>query len=144
MKRTAKAIWEGTVKEGNGTVSTQSPALFNIPYSYTSRFEEGMGTNPEELIAAAHAGCFSMAFSAELGKAGFTPGSIETKATITLESGALRASLLEVKARVPGIDSETLNRIANEAKDNCPVSKALKVAISMELEEVKEMESIKS
>ncbi len=143
MKRTAKARWDGSLKEGKGTLSTQSPALFNIPYSYTSRFEEGMGTNPEELIAAAHAGCFSMAFSSELGKAGFSPDSIETKATITLESGAIRTSVLEVKAKVPGIDSETLNRIANEAKENCPVSKALNVAISMELEEVKELESIK-
>jgi osmotically inducible protein OsmC len=144
MKRTAKAKWEGSLKEGKGTLSTQSPALFNIPYTYVSRFEEGMGTNPEELIAAAHAGCFSMAFGAELGKAGFTPEVIETRATITLESGALRTSLLEVKAKVPGCDSETLNRIANEAKENCPVSKALNVTISMELEEVKEMESIRS
>jgi osmotically inducible protein OsmC len=140
MKRTATAKWNGSLKEGKGTLSTQSPALYNLQYSYVSRFEEGIGTNPEELIAAAHAGCFSMAFSAELGKAGFTPENIETKATITLESGALRSSVLEVKVNAPGVDKETINRCANEAKENCPISKALNLAISLELELVNEFQ----
>lgn len=140
MKRTATAKWNGSLKEGKGTLSTQSPALFNLQYTYVSRFEEGIGTNPEELIAAAHAGCFSMAFSAELGKAGFTPESIETKSTITLESGALRSSVLEVKVNAPGVDKETINRCATEAKENCPISKALNLTISMELELVHEMQ----
>lgn len=134
MKRTSTAKWQGTLKEGKGTLSTQSPALYNLDYSFVSRFEEGIGTNPEELIAAAHAGCFSMAFSSELGKAGFTPESIETSCTITLENLTISSSHLKVRANVPGIDQETLKRIANEAKTNCPVSRVLNLEITMELE----------
>ena len=136
MKRTSTAKWNGSLREGKGTLSTQSPALYNMQYSFISRFEEGIGTNPEELIAAAHAGCFSMAFSSELGKAGFTPESIETTSTITLENLTLISSHLIVKANVPGIDQETLKRIANDAKTNCPVSKALNLEITMDLEPV--------
>ncbi len=136
MKRTSKAIWNGSLKEGKGTLSTQSPALYNMQYSFVSRFEEGMGTNPEELIAAAHAGCFSMAFSSDLEKAGFIPKSIETSSTITMENLTIVSSHLKVKANIPGIDQETLNRIANEAKENCPVSKVLNLEITMELEPV--------
>lgn len=136
MKRTSTAKWHGTIREGKGTLSTQSPALYNLDYSYGSRFEEGIGTNPEELIAAAHAGCFSMAFSLGLSNAGFTPESIETSCTITLENLTITSSHLKVKANVPGIDQESLNRIANDAKSNCPVSRVLNLEITMELEPV--------
>lgn len=141
MKRTATAQWNGTLKEGKGTLSTQSPALYNMQYSFVSRFEEGIGTNPEELIAAAHAGCFSMAFSSELGKAGYTPEKIETTATITMENLTLTSSHLKVKASVPGIDEDTLQRIANDAKTNCPISKVLNLEITMEMEPVHEFQS---
>ena len=141
MKRTATAQWNGTLKEGKGTLSTQSPALYNMQYSFVSRFEEGIGTNPEELIAAAHAGCFSMAFSSELGKAGYTPVKIETIATITMENLTLTKSHLSVKASVPGIDEDTLQRIANDAKTNCPISKVLNLEITMKLEPVHEFQS---
>jgi osmotically inducible protein OsmC len=141
MKRTATARWNGTLKEGKGTLSTQSPALYNMQYSFVSRFEEGIGTNPEELIAAAHAGCFSMAFSSELGKAGYTPESIEAACTITMENLTLTSSNLVVKANVPGIDQSTLERIANDAKTNCPVSKVLNLEITMEMEPVHEFQA---
>lgn len=141
MKRTATAKWNGSLKDGKGTLSTQSPALFNMQYSYVSRFEEGIGTNPEELIAAAHAGCFSMAFSNELSKAGFTPESIETTSTITMENLTLTTSHLKVKVSVPGIDQETLQRIADDAKTNCPISKALNLEILMDLEPVQEFQT---
>ncbi|HEX3009145.1 MAG TPA: OsmC family protein [Bacteroidales bacterium] len=141
MKRTSKAQWNGSLKDGKGTISTQSPVLYNTPYSFNSRFEDGMGTNPEELIAAAHAGCFSMAFSNELSKAGYTPESIETQCTITMENLTITASHLNVKANVPGIDPDTLNKIANGAKENCPVSRALNLEISMELESVTAFQS---
>jgi len=135
MKRTASAIWNGTVKEGNGHLTTKSTALNNVAYSWNSRFEEGAGTNPEELIAAAHAGCFSMAFSSEIGKAGFVPESIETSVTITLtpENLTITSSHLEVKAKVPGASKEVVEKCAEDAKANCPVSKVLNLNISMEL-----------
>ena len=104
-----------------------------MPYSWNSRFEEGAGTNPEELIAAAHAGCFSMALSSELGKAGYKPESIETTSTITFENGIINQSHLQVKARVPSINKESMEKCAIEAKTNCPVSKVLKLNITMEL-----------
>src|ERR1700738_1325428 len=104
MKRTASANWKGSGKEGKGTTSTQSGVLNNTQYSYSSRFEEGVGTNPEELIAAAHAGCFTMKLCFVLGAAGVTPSNIDTKCTITLDNGAITESHLEVKATVPGID----------------------------------------
>ena len=132
-KRFATAKWLGTGKEGSGTVSSQSGAFSDAQYSYKSRFEEGTGTNPEELIAAAHAGCFSMKLSFVLGEAGFTPDSIETKCTVSLDSGVITESHLDVKATVPGLDNNKFVELANAAKDGCPVSKALSsVSISLD------------
>lgn len=132
MKRTATAVWNGSGKEGNGKLSSQSTALNGFQYSYNSRFEEGVGTNPEELIGAAHAGCFSMKLSFVLGAAGFTPENIETSCTITLDNGAITNSHLVVKATVPGIDAQKFQECAEDAKANCPVSKALNMDITME------------
>lgn len=132
MKRTATAIWNGSGKEGNGTVTTQSTVLQQTQYSYKSRFEEGTGTNPEELVAAAHAGCFSMKLSFVLGAAGFEPESIETSAAINFENGVLTNSHLTVKAKVPGISEEKFKECAEDAKANCPISKALNMSISMD------------
>ncbi len=132
MKRTATAVWNGSGKEGNGKLSSQSTALNGFQYSYNSRFEEGVGTNPEELIGAAHAGCFSMKLSFVLGAAGFTPESIETSCTITLDNGAITNSHLVVKATVPGIDARKFQECAEDAKANCPVSKLLNADITME------------
>jgi osmotically inducible protein OsmC len=131
MKRTATANWKGSGKEGKGTVSTQSGVLKDNQYSYGSRFEEGIGTNPEELIGAAHAGCFSMKLSFVLGAAGFTPENIDTKATVNLESGSIDKVHLEVSAKVPGISGEKFAEAVAEAKVNCPVSKVLKAEISV-------------
>ncbi len=131
-KRFATAKWLGTGKEGTGTVSSQSGAFSDAQYSYKSRFEEGTGTNPEELIAAAHAGCFSMKLSFVLGEAGFTPDSIETKCTISLDNGVITESHLDVKATVPGLDNDKFVELATAAKDGCPVSKALSMNISMD------------
>jgi len=135
MKRSAIAQWNGGLKDGKGTLSTDSRVLAGTQYSFATRFENGVGTNPEELIAAAHAGCFSMALSAELGKAGMTPASIETKATVTLDKTdggfAIAAVHLDVAARVPGADRAAFDRAAETAKANCPVSKVLRAAISM-------------
>lgn len=124
MRRKATAVWNGSGKEGNGQLTTASTVLNNAQYSYTSRFEEGIGTNPEELMAAAHAGCFSMKLSFVLGAAGFTPESIETDCVITLENGAITKSELTTKAKVPGIDAAKFQECAADAKANCPVSKA--------------------
>ena len=132
MKRTATAVWNGSGKEGTGNLTTQSSTLNKTQYSYKSRFEEGTGTNPEELIAAAHAGCFSMKLSFVLGGAGFTPDSIEATSTVTLDNGVITGSHLEVKAKVPGISAEKFKECAEDAKANCPVSKALKMDITME------------
>jgi osmotically inducible protein OsmC len=132
MKRHATAVWNGSGKDGNGTLSTQSTVLQNTQYSYKSRFEDGVGTNPEELIAAAHAGCFTMKLSFVLGAAGFTPDRIDTDCTITLENGVITTSHLQVTATVPGISKEEFDKAAQEAEKECPVSKALKLEISME------------
>jgi osmotically inducible protein OsmC len=132
MSRQATAIWQGSGKEGKGNLTTQSTVIDHVQYSYKSRFEEGPGTNPEELIAAAHAGCFTMKLSFVLGEAGFTPGEIETKCDITLADGAITKSHLSVKANVPGIDKAKFDECAENAKANCPVSKLLNTAISME------------
>lgn len=132
MKRTATAVWNGSGKEGSGHMTTQSTTLNKTQYSYKSRFEEGVGTNPEELIAAAHAGCFTMKLSFVLGGAGFTPDSIETTSTVTLDNGVITSSHLVVKAKVPGITPEKFTEAANDAKANCPVSKVLNAEISME------------
>ncbi|HEV7231826.1 MAG TPA: OsmC family protein [Bacteroidia bacterium] len=132
MKRSSTALWLGSGKEGKGELTSQSTILNKTPYSFKSRFEEGIGTNPEELIAAAHAGCFSMKLSFVLGEAGFTPTSIQTSAAISLESGVINASHLIVKATVPGITEEMFQKCALEAKTNCPVSKLLNTTITME------------
>jgi lipoyl-dependent peroxiredoxin len=124
MRRKATAIWNGSGKEGKGNLSTQSTVLSNTQYSYGSRFEEGVGTNPEELMAAAHAGCFSMKLSFVLGAAGFTPDEINTDCVITLENGTITKSELTTRCKVPGIDAAKFAECAEEAKSNCPVSKA--------------------
>src|SRR5687767_10196441 len=132
MKRTATAVWNGSGKDGSGKLTTQSTVLQQTQYSYKSRFEEGTGTNPEELVAAAHAGCFSMKLSFVLGAAGFEPESIETSAAINFENGVLTNSHLTVKAKVPGISEEKFKECADDAKANCPISKALNISISMD------------
>ena len=132
MKRSASAIWKGTGKEGTGKVSTQTGVIKNKKYDYKSRFEDGTFTNPEELIAAAHASCFSMKLSFVLGAAGYTPRKIETTCTITLEGGVITGSHLDVKAKVPRMKAEKFAECANEAKETCPVSKSLNMAISMD------------
>jgi len=136
MKRTASAIWRGDLKAGNGAISTDSGVLKDTQYSFTTRFENGIGTNPEELIAAAHAGCFSMAFSAELGKAGITPESIQTTATITLETTdagfTVTTSHLDVTAKIPGAEKAKALQIAEAAKAGCPISRLLKANITMD------------
>jgi osmotically inducible protein OsmC len=132
MKRFATANWKGSGKEGKGTNTTQSGVLKDTQYSYSSRFEDGIGTNPEELVAAAHAGCFSMKLSFVLGAAGFTPDNIDTKCTITLDNGTITESHLEVKAKVPGIDKAKFDECIADAKANCPISKLLKANITHE------------
>ncbi len=132
MKRQATAVWNGLGKEGNGHLTTQSTTLNKTQYSFNSRFAEGVGTNPEELMAAAHAGCFTMKLSFVLGAAGFTPESLETQCTITLEDGVITSSHLHLTAKVPGISSEKFQECAADAKANCPVSKAYNMAISLE------------
>ena len=123
MKRFSTANWKGTGKEGTGTVSTQSTVLNNSQYSYSSRFENGIDTNPEELVAAAHAGCFSMKLSFVLNAAGFTADNIDTRCEITLDSGAITESKLTVKATVTGISKDQFDAAVADAKANCPISK---------------------
>lgn len=132
MKRSATAAWKGSGKEGTGTMTTKSTAINNAQYSYKSRFEQGVGTNPEELIAAAHAGCFSMKLSFVLGGMGFEPESIETTSEVDLDNGVIKSSHLTVKAKVPGISPEKFEEAARDAKENCPVSKALNMTITMD------------
>ncbi len=136
MKRKASVVWKGSLKEGKGSISTESGVLKETQYSFGTRFESGLGTNPEELIAAAHAGCFSMAFSAELGKAGFTPDSIETTATIIMEKTdagfTVTESHLDMKAKIPNIDQEKFTAISNGAKAGCPISRLLNAKITMD------------
>jgi osmotically inducible protein OsmC len=136
MKRKASAVWKGGLKDGKGVISSDSGVLSNTQYSFSTRFEDGIGTNPEELIAAAHAGCFSMALSAQLGEAGLKAESIRTTATVTLEKLAggftITAVHLEVTARVPGSDRQAFETAANNAKAGCPVSKVLNAQITME------------
>jgi lipoyl-dependent peroxiredoxin len=135
MKRNASAEWKGGLKDGKGTISTDSGVLADTQYSFGTRFEDGKGTNPEELIAAAHAGCFSMALSGQLGQAGLTAESIRTTASVKLEKTdagfAITSVHLEVKARVPGADQQAFATAANNAKAGCPVSKVLKAEITM-------------
>ena len=135
MQRKAGAVWKGGLKDGKGTVTTGSGVLTSTPYSFSTRFEEGKGTNPEELIAAAHAGCFSMALSAELGKAGMTAENISTEATLTmekLEAGFTITKInLDVNAKIPGGDQTKFAKAAQDAKAGCPVSRVLKAEITM-------------
>lgn len=135
MKKTASAVWHGEVKTGQGSISTQTGVLHDAPYGFKARFEDGPGINPEELIGAAHAGCFSMALSMMLGKENLTPDTINTTAEVTLDPEALEITTihLKVNAKVPGADDATFQRIATAAKEGCPVSKVLKGAsISMD------------
>ncbi len=136
MKRTASAVWSGGLKDGQGKISTESGVLADAQYSFGTRFEDGKGTNPEELIAAAHAGCFSMALSAEIGKAGKTPEKIETEAAVTLlktDAGfTVTAVHLKVKAKVPGWDPQSFKTVAQAAKEGCPISRLLKAEITLE------------
>jgi osmotically inducible protein OsmC len=132
MKRTANAVWNGSGKEGTGHLSTQSGVLKDAQYSYKSRFEQGVGTNPEELVAAAHSGCFAMALSFELQKSGFTPDSLDVTAEVTLENGTVTTSHLILKAKIPGISEEKFKESADTAKANCPISKLLKAEISLD------------
>jgi osmotically inducible protein OsmC len=136
MKRNGSAVWKGSLKEGSGVVSTESGVLSDTQYSFSTRFEDGKGTNPEELIAAAHAGCFSMALSSELGKLDATAESISTTATVSLEKTdagfAITSVHLDVKAKVPSASEETFEKAANNAKNGCPVSKVLNAEITMD------------
>ena len=133
MKFTRKAYanWQGSGKEGKGTLTTPSTVLSQTQYSFSSRFEEGVGTNPEELLGAAHAGCFSMKLSFVLGEAGFTPDSIDTTAKVTFEDGRISQVHLDVTAKVPGISEEQFQQAATDAKQNCPISKSLNAAVTM-------------
>lgn len=136
MQRKSSAVWKGGLKDGKGTVSSASGVLSNTPYSFTTRFENTPGTNPEELIAAAHAACFSMALSAQLGGANLTPESINTSATLTMEKQeagwAITAMHLDVVAKVPGASQEAFKTAADNAKAGCPVSKVLNAKITMD------------
>jgi osmotically inducible protein OsmC len=136
MKRSASAIWQGGLKDGKGTVSTESGALKQLPYSFSMRFEGQPGTNPEELIAAAHASCFSMALSAELGKVGLTAESIRTSAVVTLENVAsgwtVTESNLDVNVKIPGADKAKFDAASAAAKAGCPISRLLNTKITMD------------
>ena len=134
MKRKATAVWSGSGKEGKGHVSTQSSVLSKNQYSFSSRFAEGKGTNPEELVAAAHAGCFAMKLSFILGDAGFTPDELTAECTITLGDGAISESHLVVKGKVPKISREKFQECAEEAKKTCPISKSLNPQIKFTVE----------
>jgi len=136
VNRKASAVWRGSLKEGRGVISTESGVLADTQYSFSTRFENGKGTNPEELIAAAHAGCFSMALSAELGKASLTPDSIATTATVTMEKTDAGFTVtkvhLDVKAKIPGTNQAAFETVANAAKAGCPISRLLKATITMD------------
>jgi osmotically inducible protein OsmC len=136
MKRKASAVWQGGLKDGKGSISTDSGVLSGTQYSFSTRFENGVGTNPEELIAAAHAGCFSMALSAQMGNAGLTVGEIRTTATVTfekLEAGfTLTAIHLDTTVKSPGADKAKFEEAAQNAKTGCPISRALNAAITMD------------
>ncbi len=132
MKRNATAVWNGSGKEGKGHLTTGSTTLNKTQYSFGSRFEEGVGTNPEELMAAAHSGCFTMKLSFDLNAAGFTADEIETRCDITLENGSITKSDLNCRAKVPNIDAEKFKEIAEGAKAACPVSKAYNCEITLD------------
>ncbi len=136
MKRSASAVWRGSLKEGKGTISTESGVLSDSQYSFGTRFESGKGTNPEELIAAAHAGCFTMALSAELGKAGITAEQLNTTAAVTLEQTSagwtVTKSHLTLTAKIPGVDPAKFEAAAKAAEAGCPISRLLKAEVSLE------------
>ncbi|MGQ0810178.1 MAG: OsmC family protein [Nitrospiraceae bacterium] len=136
MKRKASAVWQGDLKSGKGTVSTESGALSQTQYSFTTRFENGQGTNPEELIAAAHAGCFTMALSVQLGNAGLVPDKLETTTTVTfdkLEAGWTVTQIhLDVRGKVPKADKAVFDKAATTAKTGCPISRLLNTTITMD------------
>ena len=132
MKRNAKAVWSGTGKDGKGHLSTQSTVLNKAQYSYNTRFADGIGTNPEELVAAAHAGCFTMKLSFVLADAGFTPEELTTDCAITFENGSITESHLTLHAKVPGISKDKFSDCANDAKKNCPISQLLNTKITMD------------
>lgn len=136
MKRNASAHWQGGLKDGQGTISTDSGVLQQTQYSFGTRFENGVGTNPEELIAAAHAGCFSMALSGQLGAAGMTADSIDTTASVTLdkvgEGFEVTTVHLDVTVKIPGADQDVFDAAAKKAKEGCPISKLLKAEITMD------------
>ena len=136
MKRNASAVWNGTLKEGKGTISTGSGLLQNAQYSFSTRFEEGTGTNPEELVAAAHAGCFSMALSAQLTNAGTPPERISTTATVTFEKTepgfTITSVHLQTVGKVPGVNAQAFEKAAQNAKSGCPISRVLNTTITLE------------
>lgn len=132
MKRKATAVWNGSIKDGKGHLSTQSGVLDKSQYSFKTRFEDGKGTNPEELIGAAHAGCFTMQLSANLTEKEFNPVELETKAEITFEDGTVKKSHLVLNAKIPGISQDKFDELVKDAKENCPISKLLKAEITLE------------
>ena len=132
MDRSATAIWQGSGKEGNGNLTTQSTVLSNSQYSFSSRFESGIGTNPEELIAAAHAGCFNMKLSFVLGNHGFTPDQLETTCVVTIEDGKVTGSKLKLVAKIDGIDESTFQESVKDAEENCPISVLLNTEITVD------------
>jgi lipoyl-dependent peroxiredoxin len=136
MKRKGSAVWKGGIKDGSGVVSTESGVLSGVPYSFAKRFGDEAGTNPEELLGAAHAGCFSMAFSGALGEAGVKADKIETTATVTIENVGggftISAVHLDVQATIPGLEDSKFQEIAKKAKEGCPVSKLFKATITMD------------
>lgn len=129
MKRTATSVWNGNIKDGNGKLSTASGVLKDAQYSYKTRFEEGVGTNPEELIAAAHSGCFNMKLSAILSEAEYHPEKLETTCEIEFEDGKIKKSFLRLRAQIPNIDQDEFERAVVDAKENCPISQLLKTEI---------------
>jgi osmotically inducible protein OsmC len=135
IRKHASAVWKGGLKDGIGAISTESGALTAYPYGFTARFEDKRGTNPEELLGAAHAGCFTMALSLILGEAGFTAEQMDTTAEVTLEKiddgFAITAVLLSLKARIPGIDAATFQTLTGKAKSGCPLSKVIKADITL-------------
>jgi len=134
MNRSAKAVWNGTIKEGKGNLTTQSSILNQTPYSFVSRFENGTGTNPEELMAAAHAGCFTMKLSLDLTTAGYNPEELQTTAIVTLDTstGIITKSALTLQAKIPNISKEAFLEIAQKSKETCPVSKAYNLEITLD------------
>ncbi|TDX01750.1 OsmC family protein [Dinghuibacter silviterrae] len=132
MTRTATAVWLGSGKDGKGTLDTQSGTLHQTQFSYKSRFEDGVGTNPEELVAAAHSGCFTMKLSFVIGSMGLTPESLETSAAVTLDNGTITSSRLVLKAKVPGMTKEQFDTAVKDAKENCPISKLLNTEITLD------------